>query len=414
MSKAIIDILPRLNTRTGIAQWLLVFAFLANVIILFRGQSYEDNYLIDEVARTAQLASLGLLSLSIIFCSDLRLARNKTFVLVIVPFTAYLFINTAVSITPDISSQYVILFFLTTTVICILDLGADDWLRVFRVASLCLSAALLLFILTKTREGRFWGAVHPNRMGTWLFVTAMLAHAWKNWFRWAVVCLTLYVGVRVDSRFSVLGIASFIVVSTCLGYAQSPRKALLQILAIVIIGLSAWNVVTHFFVGQGDRSLEGGGISGRDVLWEEAFERISHHVLLGSGFRSSTTTEAISESGVDAAHSGWIAAADELGMIGLAAFVAIYVWKGCELLNWIRNTKDPSSQRLYSISLAGLVANVVPLTFQPNYINFGDPLGLFIMLVLFSRIKSSRQIVSTTRSQVPTLPSRPTRRPLTS
>ena len=60
MLKAISNTLPRLTTRTGIAQWLLALMFFANVAPMFRGQSYEENYLIDQVARTLFLSILAI------------------------------------------------------------------------------------------------------------------------------------------------------------------------------------------------------------------------------------------------------------------------------------------------------------------------------------------------------------------
>jgi O-antigen ligase len=402
MLKMISNIVPRLTARSGIAQCFLVLMFLANVIPLFKGQAYAvDGYLVDEAARSWQLVGLGALMAATFVSSDLRIAQNKVFMLVIVPFTIYLLVNAVFSDVPEISAQYTLLFFGVATAVAILRLQAEDWLKAFRLASLALSAALVVFVLTKTRDGRFWGAAHPNVMGTWILVLAILATAWRNWLRWSILGLTLFVGVTVDSRFSVLGMLLLFVSFTFINSMNSLRKAVVVSLIILIAGAGTWSISSSFFEGQGDRSLESGGISGRDVLWDEAFQRISKHPIFGSGFRTSTTAEAETSGPIAyGSHSGLIAVVDELGVVGLAGFLAMFVWRANQLLRSIRNSKDPAVQHLNSIFLAGIVADMAPLMFQPNYINFGDPLGLFVMLALFVQIKRSSQLARASLSNI--------------
>ncbi len=109
---------------------------------------------------------------------------------------------------------------------------------------------------------------------------------------------------------------------------------------------------------------------------EGAFDRISHHPIFGGGFRTATTIDAVSETGLVGAHSGWISALDELGTIGFIGFLIMYFGRGIELFQALQRSHEASQRTLYAMFLAGLAANIVPLTFQPNYINFGDPLGV--------------------------------------
>jgi hypothetical protein len=394
MFAKIINIFPPITTRTGIAQYCLALMFCANVVPLFRGQTWDDRFLVYEIAQPAQIAGLAFLALAAALKSDLRLSQNRAFMLITVPFSIYLFLNVAFSVAPDVSVQYAFLFFLTTTMLCTLRMEPDDWLKTFRLASLLLSIALIVFMAIKTRDDRYWGAIHPNIFGTWILATAILASSWDHWFRWFVVGLTVLAGVLVDSRFSVLAI---LLLSTSFMFMKSTtsfRKMLPTIVVIGVVVFAVWSLSSSFFIGSGERSLAEGGISGRDVLWEDALDRISHHVVFGAGFRTSTTIEVISETGVLGAHSGWISALDELGLIGFVGFLAMYFGRAFELFRALRNSRGSSERTFYATFLAGLVANVVPLTFQPNYINFGDPLGLFVMVVLFTSVRRTRKIAN--------------------
>ncbi len=406
MFAKIVGIFPSVTTRTGLAQWCLALMFCANVAPLFRGQIYADRYLIDDIAKFGQIAGIVLLAMAAALKSDLRLGQNKIFILISVPFSMYLFLNVAFSIAPEITVQYAFLFLLITTSLCVLRMRPEDWLKTFRVSSLLLSCALIVFMMTKTIDDRYWGAVHPNTFGTWILTTAILASAWGNWFRWFVIGLTVYGGVMVDSRFSVLAILFLATSFMFLKSAVSLRKMIPTALILGVVVIAVWSLSSSFFLGSGERSFAEGGISGRDELWEGAFDRISHHPIFGGGFRTATTIDAVSETGLVGAHSGWISALDELGTIGFIGFLIMYFGRGIELFQALQRSHEASQRTLYAMFLAGLAANIVPLTFQPNYINFGDPLGLFVMVVLFTTVRRSQ----TTVREVPRNPTRMSRR----
>ncbi len=370
---------------------LLALALVANVIPFFRGETIEDAGWLHDAALSWQLLSIAALMLAAILFGRFQIGKNETLRLAAGPFTSYLFLNSLLSESLEISLLYTGAFLLVIMLIGITRLAAFDWLRVFRFTSLLLLAMVMFLISTKTLVDRYVGAIHPNMMGTWILVMAISAAAWQNWLRWLMFIVALVVAFMVDSRYSVFAVLLFVASFECLTAIRSPRRLLMLIIATGFIGLVAGSAIFNFLEGEGSRSLAEGGISGRVDLWHESFLRISEHPLFGSGFRSTLATNNIS-------HSGFLTLCEELGIVGIALFFVLITLRGAELFRAHRSSNDRDTQRLCSILAAGLIADTVPFAFQPNYLNFGDPLGLLILLILFLEIRSPSKTETYLRS----------------
>jgi O-antigen ligase len=353
------------------------------VIPFFQGHSYEDADVeqLLEAARRWQSISIFTLGVAAFLIHGLRFGENKTFLYTIWAFSLYLLLNSMLSVSPETSIFYSVLFCGVAVLIAAVQLDAGDWLRVFRIASLALLVALLAFCSTKSLDAyRHWGAVHPNTLGTWALITVIMARAWRNWLRWLGLLVPLYVAFKVESRFAVLGMLTFVMVVEFIDASRTrARWQIPALLAAVVISIAAWDVIGGFFEQQGARSLDE-GISGRIELWDESLERISDQPVFGYGFRSTRVTENIS-------HSGLLTLIEELGFVGLILFIGMVALRVTELVRGHRNSENPDSRWLYSILLGGLVGNISPFLFQPNYFNFGDVLGVFVMFILFMHIK---------------------------
>jgi hypothetical protein len=370
---------------------LLAFALVANVIPYFRGETFEDAVWLHDAALSWQIVSIAALMLAAILFGRFQIGKNETLRLAAGPFTSYLFLNSLVSESLDISLLYTGTFLFVIMLIGIIRLAASDWLRVFRFTSLLLVAMVIFLISTKTLVDRYVGAIHPNMMGTWILVMAILATAWQNWLRWFIFIVALVVGFMVESRFSCLAVLLFVASFEFLITVHTPRRVLMFIIAIGFIGLVAGSAILTFVEGEGPRSLAEGGISGRVDLWDESSLRISEHPFFGSGFRSTLVT-------YDISHSGFLTLCEELGMVGIGLFFVLITVRGAELIRAHRCSDGRDTQRLCSILVAGLIADIVPFAFQPNYLNFGDPLGLLILLILFLEIRSPSKTETDLRS----------------
>ncbi|WP_146159814.1 O-antigen ligase [Bradyrhizobium sp. MOS002] len=362
------------------AIWVSIsFALISNVIPFFRGENADDAELVYETARSWQLAGLLALVLAAALLGRFRVVKTRAF-LFGVSLALYLVLNSSLSALPEVSLTYASIFMFILLLISMLRLEAIDWLRIFRITSLVLAPMLIFFVATKQLQDRYVGAIHPNIMGTWIFVIAVLAAAWASWVRWPICGAAIAIGVIVDSRFSVLGSILFIAAFWVFSASHSPRKALLAVIgAAVVIAVLSETPLVGFIAGEGERSLTEGGISGRTELWDASYARILEHPLLGSGFRATVEAQLIS-------HSGLLTLIEELGLIGLVLFAVLIALRSMELFQTARYSQSPDTRHLSSILLAGLIANAVPFAFQPNYLNFGDPLGLLMLMILFTNI----------------------------
>lgn len=359
---------------------MLALAVVANVIPFFRGETLEDTVWVYDAALTWQLVSIAALLLAAVLFGRFEIGKNDTLRLAAGPFTSYLFVNSLLSESVEMPLLYTGAFFLVIVLIGIIRLAASEWLRVFRFTSILLVAMVIFLISTKTLVDRYVGAIHPNLMGTWLVVMAILSAAWQNWLRWFIFITALVVGFMVDSRYCVLAALLFLVSFEFLINVGSPRRLFTLIIAIGFIGLVAGSGILSFVEGEGARSLTEGGISGRVDLWDESSFRILEHPLFGSGFRSTLVTNNIS-------HSGFLTLCEELGIIGVALFLVLIISRGGEFFRALRCSDDHDMRRLCSILGAGLIADIIPFAFQPNYLNFGDPLGLLVLLILFLELR---------------------------
>ncbi len=374
------------RSRQSLFGYFLAAAIVANTIPYFIGSEISDLGQSSEAAKTWQYISVATLFSAYLLCvlsGKTSIKLDGTAYWAIGPLSFYLLVNAFFSEQSDTSAAYAILFLAVVISIATVKLRPEEWLVAFRQTSLLSAAVMLAFVLTKHSNGRYYGTVHPNFVGSWIFVQAVLIYLWPGWYRWiGMVALAIFT-VVVDSRFCGLALIIFIAATEMLARIRSPR----QILQFAIVGLAAILLagpyLAAFLEGEGARSLSG-GIAGRFDRWDLTFAHIAERPWLGYGFRTSRQA-------IIGGHSGITTIVAELGVIGALIFISLFAGRLRTLYTHVAHPESQASRKLAIMMLGALVAYISPLTFQPNYLNFGDPIGILILLCLFVRIPRHHQ-----------------------
>tara|TARA_R110000868_G_scaffold29049_2_gene108028 strand:+ start:14196 stop:15341 length:1146 start_codon:yes stop_codon:yes gene_type:complete len=364
---------------------LIVIAVCANAIPFFYGQTLFDAPAVTAAARPFQYLAIGALLMATclaILQGRAAIDTRSNMSWAIGVMTIYLMFNSLVSDLPQVSTLYSLIFGTVAYAITVIRLRPDAWERVFKCLSAASLAMLFVFVMVKDREGRWYGAVHPNFLGGWLIVQASLIQVWRGKIKWLGTAALLVIVILVDSRFSFLAILILIFSTELLRRLNSPSRlmifGLVCGLALLIVGGYIWSIL----IGEGARSAAG-GISGRTERWETAFSRIAEHPFFGTGFRTSRE-EFLT------AHSGIITLWEELGIFGAVGFLSLFFSRMAMLFRLSMTSGDMATRRLAIVFLGTLLAYTSPLVFQPNYMNFGDPIGILILLYLFTSLPTGK------------------------
>lgn len=372
----------------------IVIAVCANAVPFFYGQTLFDANMVTTAARPWQI--LAITSLLIATVTSLLIATvvaivegraairtQSSMTWAIGILAIYLMFNSLISSIPQISALYSLIFMVVAYAIHIIRLSPNTWETVLRRLSVVSLTMLILFVMIKHREGRWYGAVHPNFMGGWIIVQASLIQVWRGKIKWLGLAALLLLAILVDSRFSFLAMLILIVSTEVLRRLHSPTRlmifGLICGLALLIAGGYIWSIL----IGEGARSAFG-DISGRTERWSTAFLRIQDHPYFGYGFRTSRAE-------FQTAHSGIITLWEELGISGAVGYLALLASRMATLFRLSMNADNIATRRLSIVFLGTLLAYMSPLLFQPNYLNFGDPIGILILLYLFINLNEAHR-----------------------
>lgn len=369
-------------------------SFTSNIIPYFIGNTIHDAYLTYRAARSWQFVGVGgilaagLFSLArFLVAGRVKVENDAALLLLLLPFSVYLAINAMFAQSIEIASVYTALFFSLGLSISVIRLTPHAWIRILRLVSLLLLSLLLVFVLVKSEVGRYYGAVHGNFIGMWVLVLAILLDSWSSPLRWCGIAAASAVAVVVDSRFSILGMILYFAASGILARRLAPLKLVRFLLSVGILAILVGSVLAAYFLNSGARSLEG-GISGRFELWSYGIDRALEQPWLGYGFRNSPELLQISVQ----SQSGIITMWEELGIFGVAIFLGTLFVRVVTLFKFTGAAYDEDTRRLSALLIGTIMAYISPVIFQPNYLNFGDALGVMMLFVLFIQVAPNSKV----------------------
>ena len=271
---------------------------------------------------------------------------------------------------------------------------SNDISSVFAALSISLIGYLVAVPLVfGAPDYRYYGTIHPNTYGGVALAAAACISLSKNKYLRIGQLVTLAGAISVDSRFATLGIIVIIGAEQIASAMVTGRRAWgpwvrLGLLAVLAISFAP-SEINIFSTDDSERGLAG-GISGRTELWELAIEYIITDPL-GYGFKSSF--------GVESGHNGFLNLAIQFGLVPAILIVSTFIRYMWNLLNELRAERTTrhagapkASPTLAMNLLICFLALLAGGFFQPQLINFGDPIGVLFLLIL-SRSESARKNV---------------------
>jgi O-antigen ligase len=228
-------------------------------------------------------------------------------------------------------------------------------------------------------------AVDPNVLGAFLIMTVALTvpqffSSRRLLPRWVIAVALGAMGLAMLLTISRGAFAATAVAVLALGLLRYPRLLLVLALVLVIILLIPWtqSYVAHFIEGLRAQDL---ATQMRLGEYKDAFILIQRYPLLGVGFSGSPDIDTYI--GVS---NMYLLIAEEMGLVGLAAFVAViaalYLAAG-KVYRHVRKagTLEPLWWGLHAAILGALVGGMVDhyffnLDFHPSVTFFWLYLGL--------------------------------------
>lgn len=236
----------------------------------------------------------------------------------------------------------------------------------------------LAFLINGAPHNRWVGGIHPNiltsasvaggvfallgfkRAGPF-FLLAFLASAVVVSSRYAMVILVLLFVLRAASSIKKITIQNAIISLVAIG---------ILLLAIVI---KQDSIVSALEINSTARGL-GSGLSGRTELYDLFIPQISQHPFSGFGFRQRTEYYGV--------HNGYLNFVLENGVVIGISFIFLLGFNICRSAFSYLNSDDETK-----MIFGGFLSVAIGCFFQPQLINFGDPMGVvFIFLLARGRL----------------------------
>ncbi len=245
---------------------------------------------------------------------------------------------------------------------------------------ICIAYMVAAQIILGPPVKRWLGGIHPNIYGASIITAiALSTFASFKFFNISfLICLTC--AVIVSSRYAMIS-SVIIYISFCI--MNYRRCGWFQIFILIVIffivlfdflfsGAEGY-VGSALQLGSSDRGLSS-GLTGRDSHWSYFIPQISDRPFLGYGFRNRESFYG--------AHNGFMNLILECGILGSTLILSYLLIRILSLIKEFINTENNEVRgRLLSVSIGVIFA----VNLQPQFINFGDPMGLLVMILLFSR-----------------------------
>ena len=226
---------------------------------------------------------------------------------------------------------------------------------------------------------RWIGGIHPNLMGgaslALFFFCTMSRSRWRVPFA-MVACWAAYI---VNSRFALVGM-TLIVSALWIHAIVVPRYgAVWRILLLLLLFLAAVSASAHFEIiartmeiDSIDRGMNS-GFTGREESAERFLPQLLEHWAFGFGYRQRDNYIGV--------HNGYLNFLLETGIFSSAIVFSYMVMMLLRLVIGGLSTQYAASDEEGRLG-ASLLAFAVAIYFQPQMINFGDPMGISIMLIV--------------------------------
>lgn len=286
----------------------------------------------------------------------------------------------ASSITPLANILFLIVLLTASTLLW--HLQPYERNRVLQLITLILLAyGIAGFIIYGIPQTRWVGGIHPNVFSASMLPCAMLALiAFRKWAL-PLVAFCLYASFLVSSRYAMVGI----VVGTAFYYLailptlSTKEKITLYMAGFLILGIVIGRFDLISDVLQLESATRGlsSGMTGRSgIHLQMFFSQISDHYLLGYGFRQRDS--------YFGAHNGYLNTLLENGIILGGICIAAILMKLANLTysSLVNRGKRRDSLRERAGITAALLAISLATFFQPQLINFGDPMGATLILLM--------------------------------
>ncbi|MCP3936158.1 MAG: O-antigen ligase family protein [Actinomycetia bacterium] len=213
-------------------------------------------------------------------------------------------------------------------------------------------------------------SVHPNTLAPIAAVTILLLIS--NGTRRASAHLTIaaaaLVLVLTESRVMLVALVVARVV-----LAIGSRRALIVLITLfsslaVSVAVEDSTAGVLESISRDPESADAVTLSGRIKVWDDGLKRRSESTLLGAGWASSPAqyaTDGVAGTSLNPAHphNGWIAVYQELGLIGLAASVAI-------VIGLIGRSTDPRRRALLAFVLIANLGESLMWSAQRSLVDF--------------------------------------------
>jgi len=253
----------------------------------------------------------------------------------------------------------------------------------FKIVNTICALVLFLFIVLSLimyypPMGRYLGGIHPNIYGACLVAAVYFSLFIElKYIKYAIFITSFVCSLIISSRYAMLSI--FFIVLFNFIVDKRLDRAVARILIVVV----AFSLLSMFFMVSGDNFISdalelsspqrgfGSGGSGRLDLYENFWGQFADGVVIGYGFRARDMYMG--------AHNGILNTILENGVFASLILFAAITLRAFELVKIIVADGSRSYAKYY---LFGLGACLFSALFQPQLINFGDPLGVVFLLVL--------------------------------
>jgi O-antigen ligase len=300
-------------------------------------------------------------------------------------------VSALLSIEPLTSTEFLVLTLMTLALCArawgISAQGVYDGLGLYAFLGACTLVALTVLFGFEAEE-RLGSFRNPNGIGLLCYGCAVLSLFLHKWYLRAIALVfSFYILFLTGSRTSAIGmIVAFSAFWLPTLVAAAPWKKLAAaVLAFgaFIVAAIYWDALSGFLndffaVDDPHRGLTS-GFSGRDVLWQYAWQLFVENPFFGVGFRLHDLYFAMSNPDIampGSAHNGFLAALAELGLVGS---IPLFVWILSRLSPlWQSFWQDREARVLFAF----VCGYVFIAMFERFLLALGNPTSLAFLLIL--------------------------------
>ncbi|MBW6417905.1 O-antigen ligase [Celeribacter sp. PS-C1] len=251
----------------------------------------------------------------------------------------------------------------------------------FVYSSLMLCAFIVAaYVLKGPPVDRWLGGIHPNVFAAACVAMVALSFFGPRWWSDLALAIALVSALGVSSRYAIVTCILLYVLLWSFNFRQIGPLRLFALMALpcILVFDLLFNQANSILgdalkLYDSSRGISS-GLSGRDGHWSYFLPQFTERPLIGYGFRN--------RGAYYGAHNGFLDVFLQMGLLGGVSFFLFVLLRFKELWREAQSSAPGAMKgRLFSI----LTALVIGAQLQPQFINFGDPFGIMVMICLFSR-----------------------------